>query len=165
MLRLYKFSPNILEKEIGEFDSKYCYIMAKIDHNIGFQEKRHFLISPKNCENRQKVIICLRVARWYIFIPTCVYFWGPWNEICWYILWPFGILHDHLVYVMAIWYTLHSFGIFFPFWFIVPRKIWQPWYVCVLFWIRNNLQPKWQALVFSGANPTIFKFTATTPAL
>jgi hypothetical protein len=29
---------------------------------------------------------------------------------------------------MTIWYgMLWSFGIFFPFWFVVPRKIWQPW--------------------------------------
>jgi hypothetical protein len=29
-------------------------------------------------------------------------------------------------YFMAIWYILWSFGIFFPFWYVVPRKIWQP---------------------------------------
>jgi hypothetical protein len=31
------------------------------------------------------------------------------------ILWPFGIFSGHLVY-------------FSPFWYLVPRKIWQPWY-------------------------------------
>jgi hypothetical protein len=31
----------------------------------------------------------------------------------WYIIWPCGILSD-------------CFGIFFPFWNIVRRKIWQP---------------------------------------
>jgi hypothetical protein len=30
-----------------------------------------------------------------------------------YILWTFGI-------VVVIWYI-------FPFWYFVPRKIWQPW--------------------------------------
>jgi hypothetical protein len=31
-----------------------------------------------------------------------------------YILWPFGIFCRH-------------FNIVIPFWYIVPRKIWQPW--------------------------------------
>jgi hypothetical protein len=34
----------------------------------------------------------------------------------WNILRPFGIFHGHLVY-------------FPPLWYIVLRKIWQPWYV------------------------------------
>jgi hypothetical protein len=32
-----------------------------------------------------------------------------------YILYPFGIYCCHLVY-------------FLPFWYIVPRKVWQPWH-------------------------------------
>jgi hypothetical protein len=32
------------------------------------------------------------------------------------MLWPFCIFCGH-------------FGIFFPFWYAVPRKIWQPWRV------------------------------------
>jgi hypothetical protein len=28
---------------------------------------------------------------------------------------------------MDIWYILWQFGVFFPFWDIAPRKIWQPW--------------------------------------
>jgi hypothetical protein len=31
-----------------------------------------------------------------------------------YILWTFGIVRDNLAY-------------FSPFWYFVPRKIWQPW--------------------------------------
>jgi hypothetical protein len=27
---------------------------------------------------------------------------------------------------MDIWYSSWYFGIFFPFWYFVPRKIWQP---------------------------------------
>jgi hypothetical protein len=43
---------------------------------------------------------------------------------------------------MEIWYILGAFGIFcgnlvyfFPFWYVVPRKIWQPWtcYPCLFF--------------------------------
>jgi hypothetical protein len=37
----------------------------------------------------------------------------PWKGIV-------GVLYGHLDY-------LRPFGIFFPFWFVVPRKIWQPW--------------------------------------
>jgi hypothetical protein len=33
----------------------------------------------------------------------------------WYILWPFGTFCGHLVYI-------------FPFWYVVPRKLWQPWF-------------------------------------
>jgi hypothetical protein len=30
------------------------------------------------------------------------------------------------VYFMAVGYIFNQFGIFFPFWYAVPRKIWQP---------------------------------------
>jgi hypothetical protein len=42
---------------------------------------------------------------------------------CWYVLWSFRVFYSHLVYFMvaAIWY------IFPRFWYIVSRKIWQPW--------------------------------------
>jgi hypothetical protein len=39
-----------------------------------------------------------------------------------------GIFYGYLVYFVFIWYILWLFGIFFPFWYVVPRKIWQPWY-------------------------------------
>jgi hypothetical protein len=31
-----------------------------------------------------------------------------------------------LAYFTAIWYILWLFGIFLLFWYVVPRKIWQP---------------------------------------
>jgi hypothetical protein len=31
----------------------------------------------------------------------------------WYILWTFGIFYGHLVYFMDIWYILWAFGIFY----------------------------------------------------
>jgi hypothetical protein len=47
---------------------------------------------------------CGRVLQWKMFIANIYY----------YLLWPFGILYDILVY--------------FPlFWFVALRKIWQPW--------------------------------------
>jgi hypothetical protein len=38
-----------------------------------------------------------------------------------------GIFRGHFVYFTAKWYILWSFGIYFLFWYDVPRKIWQPW--------------------------------------
>jgi hypothetical protein len=70
-----------------------------------------------------------RVARWCIFkpkIPIWINFGGSYNERCWYILGPFGLFQGHLVYFEAVLSTLWPFGIFFPFWYVAPRKIWQP---------------------------------------
>jgi hypothetical protein len=44
----------------------------------------------------------------------------------WNILWPFGIFCGHLVYFVTIWYISRAFGTFSPFWYVIPRKIWQP---------------------------------------
>jgi hypothetical protein len=41
-----------------------------------------------------------------------------WNMLV-YITRPFGLFYCYLVYFMVIWYI-------FPFWDVVPRKIWQP---------------------------------------
>jgi hypothetical protein len=35
-----------------------------------------------------------------------------------------------LVYFMDSWSILWPFGIFLPFWYVVPRKIWQPRHLC-----------------------------------
>jgi hypothetical protein len=53
------------------------------------------------------------------------------RDLQWNILWPFGLFYCHLVYCEAIWYILWLFGVFSQFWYIVPRKIWQPWSLCV----------------------------------
>jgi hypothetical protein len=49
-----------------------------------------------------------------------------------------GIFYEHLVYFTAIGNILWPFGIFCGplvyfslFWYVVPRKIWQPWYICI----------------------------------
>jgi hypothetical protein len=76
-----------------------------------------------------------RVARWHIFdpkIPIWVNFGGSSMK-------DIGILHRHLVYFTAIWYSLWLFGIVFPFWYFVPRKIWQPWFGAL---IDGALVPK-----------------------
>jgi hypothetical protein len=46
--------------------------------------------------------------------------------------WPFGAFYNHLVYFMNIFYILCSFGIFFPCWYVVTRKIWQPCFTYLL---------------------------------
>jgi hypothetical protein len=59
-------------------------------------------------------------------LPIWVYFGGPWNWKYWYILRPF--------------INLCSSSIFYPFWYIFPRLIWQPWQACAfprLFLLRN----------------------------
>jgi hypothetical protein len=48
-----------------------------------------------------------------------------------------GTFYDHLVYFTIIWNVLWPFGtfyrhlvnFFFPFWYVVLRKIWQPCFV------------------------------------
>jgi hypothetical protein len=41
---------------------------------------------------------------------------------------PFRLFYSHLIYFVAIGYILLFLDKFFPFWYLVPRKIWQPWF-------------------------------------
>jgi hypothetical protein len=74
--------------------------------------------------------------RRYIFIPkipTLLYFGmgnvGTVDMEIWNILLPFGILYIRTFgNFMVTWY------IFSPFWYIVLRKIWQPWAAAVVIW-------------------------------
>jgi hypothetical protein len=69
-----------------------------------------------------------RVARWFIFkpkIPNWVNVGGSCHGRFWYILGSFGKFTGHFVYFKAIWNILWPIGILSPFWYIVPRKIWQ----------------------------------------
>jgi hypothetical protein len=43
------------------------------------------------------------------------------------VLQPFDISYGPFVYFQVIGYILRLFGIFFPFWYVVARRIWQPW--------------------------------------
>jgi hypothetical protein len=58
-------------------------------------------------------------------IPSWVNLGGPWNLKCWYILWPFGISYSRLAIFGAIRECCDNLEYFSPFWYIVPRKIWQ----------------------------------------
>jgi hypothetical protein len=56
-----------------------------------------------------------RVLEWKML----VYFMDTWS-----ILWSFVIFYGHLVYVVR-----GNLEYFSPFWYFVPRKIWQPWII------------------------------------
>jgi hypothetical protein len=78
-----------------------------------------------------------------LFFKPMIQIWVNFGGFCngrrWYSLWPFGIVYGHLLYVMAIWYILWSFGvhilwpfgvhILWPFGIFSPIfvSIWQPW--------------------------------------
>jgi hypothetical protein len=67
-----------------------------------------------------------RVLQWKML----VYFRETWSIVFCYVLWTFGVVRGNLVY-------------FFPFWYFVPRKIWQPWFTAGLpDFPRHNI-PKW----------------------
>jgi hypothetical protein len=69
--------------------------------------------------------------RWYVFVPKMpflVRFEWPWDEKVWCISSLFVIHIAMLVFFMDIWYFgAHIVYILFTFWFVVRRKIWQPW--------------------------------------
>jgi hypothetical protein len=80
-----------------------------------------------------------RVARWFVFKPKIPNLDKFWRVLQWKIL----------VYFMTIWSILRPLEIFYghlvyfsPFWYFVPRKIWQPYLAQ-----RTN-----QSLFFAGKN-------------
>jgi hypothetical protein len=63
---------------------------------------------------------CNGTCCWYfyghlVFSGHLVYF-----TVIRYILWPLGTFYGHLVYFVVIWYVFTIF-------YVVQRKIWQPW--------------------------------------
>jgi hypothetical protein len=70
-----------------------------------------------------------RVARWFVFKPK-IQIWEkfgePCNVRCWYILWTLGLL-TVFCYILWTFVIVRGYLVyFFPFWYFVPRKIWQP---------------------------------------
>jgi hypothetical protein len=95
----------------------------------------------------------IRDARWFDFkpkIPNWVNFGGSCIGKCWYILWPFrlflqlleiiGIFGDHLVY-------------FSTFWYVVPRKIWQPCTGSIFHSIHSMREKQWPNFVAYSSEP------------
>jgi hypothetical protein len=52
-----------------------------------------------------------------------------WKMLVYFL--PLGLFYGHLVYSVVILYSL-------PFWYVVPRNIWQPWAGAGLFLHGNN---------------------------
>jgi hypothetical protein len=72
-----------------------------------------------------RIRISISDARWYIFkpkIPFWVNFGRSCNGRCWYFLRPLCLFYGQIVYFMAIWYIMWSFGIFFPVWVYCTEK-------------------------------------------
>jgi hypothetical protein len=74
---------------------------------------------------RSKRLVCLL---WCILRPfgVCI--------AMWYICYAIWCMYCHVVYFTAIWcmychvvYLLRHLVYCFPFWYVVPRRIWQPW--------------------------------------
>jgi hypothetical protein len=125
-----------------QYIPKYvCHSFLKVEYAkyygtfIQVRQRRHCFCSSRSiartwtlvffCYSRFLLVTETRVARRFIFkpkIPICVKFGGRWNGKFYYIVWPFGIFFGHLVYFMAVWYSLRSLGIFFLFWYVWTKK-------------------------------------------
>jgi hypothetical protein len=55
-----------------------------------------------------------------------VNFKGPCSWRCWYFLWPLGLCNVTSILFGILCGFKMPFSIFSPFWYVVPRKIWQP---------------------------------------
>jgi hypothetical protein len=60
-------------------------------------------------------------------IPIWVSFGLACNGRPWCMRGPFGPFYGYLLHFVAIWYILFILVHFSPFWYVVPRNIWQPW--------------------------------------
>jgi hypothetical protein len=84
---------------------------------------------------RSKSVGAARGCQMVYFLTENPHSGKIWRVLQWKITVYFGQFSRHLVYFtycplvyfVVIWYILWSFGIFSPFWYAVPRKIWQPW--------------------------------------
>jgi hypothetical protein len=65
-------------------------------------------------------LVWSRVARWYFFKPKVQILEGL-------RIGAVGTFNSHLEYFTAIWYILWPLGNIVVIWYIVSRKIWQPW--------------------------------------
>jgi hypothetical protein len=59
----------------------------------------------------------------------------------WYISWPFGIVHGHLVYLMTIWYISWPFGIFYGR-LVNLMVIWYMYLMVIWYIFSKNLLQK-----------------------
>jgi hypothetical protein len=80
---------------------------------------RWFVFKPKS--QFGKIMVGLAVENLDIFYVHLIYFTAIGN-----ILWPFGIFYGYLVYFPPP-----------PCWYVVLRKIWQPWWLLALACMQN----------------------------
>jgi hypothetical protein len=71
-----------------------------------------------------------RVARWYVYFLTKNPNFGEFGKVLQskmlVFLGPFCLFYGQMVYFMAIWFILLSFGIFSPVLVCCNKKNWQP---------------------------------------
>jgi hypothetical protein len=85
---------------------------------------------------------CFRVARWCVSKPEIqiwANFGGSCNGRCWYIFGTLGPFYGPFVYFMDLWYI--GIGVIWcrsPFWYFIPRKIWQPWAASLSFLMESR---------------------------
>jgi hypothetical protein len=92
--------------------------------------------------------------------PNLGKFWRDFQLKVLVYFWPLGLIHSHLVYIICghleyftvVWY------IFPPFWYVVPRKIWQPWRQGVGPMLTFFIQVEWSGRVERWAE-TVFCFS------
>jgi hypothetical protein len=122
----------------------------------------------------RNVIIATRIARWYYVlkpkIPNWVNFRGSCAGWCGYFLGPFG-----LFYVRSSGILCGQLVRLSPFWYVVPRKIWQPWLQCFVVISDKTLYvgigseepskqpfPRWQNMTITATEITQIKNMVAT---
>jgi hypothetical protein len=125
------------ESKSINFKARSLWILALLTNYIGKTKVSRYVTYDLcvfcQCLESEAFYI-QRVARWHIFkpqIPLWVNFGGSCNGrswsflpiAIWSILWQFFI-HRYVDF----WYILWLFAVFFHFWYVVTRKIWQPWF-------------------------------------
>jgi hypothetical protein len=84
----------------------------------------HRFNSSRSYLNLKLITLWGRVDRWHFLKPKII-IWVNLGR-CWYILRPFGIFFGHFGIIYGHLIYLWLLGLFSPFWYVVPRKIWQP---------------------------------------
>jgi hypothetical protein len=114
---------------------------GRMMYNFGWQIWRSVQISLPH--------VVRRVAGWFVFKPK-IQIWANFGGSC------NGIFYGHLFHFTVYCYILRTFGTvryklvyFFPFWYSVPRKIWQPWSYDIRR-RQNRISCKWAFLTGIG---------------
>jgi hypothetical protein len=111
------------EKMSGHIDTKEAVSKKSLLSSLKFWLK-------VGCRSGLPDGIFSKILIWADFGGTCI----KWKTLVYFkVIWS--------TMFAAFWYILWLFGIFFPFWYVVPRKIWQPCCSYVQHLRRLNLRP------------------------